>query len=54
MQKNYGKGAAVKHGMLIARGELCLLADADGATKFSDVEQLERALWNIQAKGLGI
>lgn len=41
---NSGKGFAVKIGMLVARGELLLLADADGATSIRDVERLERSL----------
>jgi dolichyl-phosphate beta-glucosyltransferase len=30
--------------MLISRGEYCLFADADGATRFSDLEKLEAEL----------
>ena len=33
--------------MLRARGELVLMADADGATVVSDVEQLEEALSRV-------
>ncbi|OQR77144.1 dolichyl-phosphate beta-glucosyltransferase-like [Tropilaelaps mercedesae] len=39
--KNRGKGGAVRLGMLCARGELLLFADADGATTFEDCEKLE-------------
>ncbi|KAH3745848.1 Dolichylphosphate beta-glucosyltransferase [Pelomyxa schiedti] len=42
--KNRGKGGAVKRGMLCARGQLLLMVDADGATKFSDLESLEKQL----------
>ncbi|OON13645.1 glycosyltransferase, group 2 family protein, partial [Opisthorchis viverrini] len=42
--RNRGKGAAVRFGMLSARGRMLLFADADGATRFSDVEKLEDAL----------
>ena len=34
LRRNVGKGAAVQTGMLAARGEFCLMADADGATAF--------------------
>lgn len=44
---NRGKGHAVKRGMLAARGEYCLLMDADGATRFSDLEMLEAELDKI-------
>lgn len=44
VQPNRGKGHAVRRGMLIARGDYCLMADADGATRFSDLEVLEQAL----------
>mmetsp|Transcript_19170 Transcript_19170/g.64220 ORF Transcript_19170/g.64220 Transcript_19170/m.64220 type:complete len:286 (-) Transcript_19170:358-1215(-) len=38
---NCGKGFAVREGMLCARGQLLLMADADGATRFSDLHLLE-------------
>lgn len=41
LEKNRGKGGAVRLGMLSARGELLLFADADGATKFADFHKLE-------------
>lgn len=37
-------------GMLSARGRKLLFADADGATKFEDLDKLETAL-NILQKG---
>jgi dolichyl-phosphate beta-glucosyltransferase len=43
LRKNSGKGGAVRTGVLHAAGELVLMADADGATKFSDLEKLEKA-----------
>lgn len=46
-RQNGGKGAAVKKGMLVARGHRLLMADADGATRFRDVELLERRLDEI-------
>jgi dolichyl-phosphate beta-glucosyltransferase len=39
-EKNKGKGGAVRLGMMVARGEFALMVDADGATKFSDIEKL--------------
>ncbi|VEL07857.1 unnamed protein product [Protopolystoma xenopodis] len=49
LHKNRGKGAAVRIGMLSARGRILLFADADGATKFSDVEKLEKKLSSLTA-----
>lgn len=44
LQKNRGKGGAVRMGMLRTRGRYLLFADADGATKFSDIVKLEEKL----------
>jgi len=41
LEKNLGKGGAVRSGVLCARGEFILFCDADGATKFSDFKKLE-------------
>ena len=41
---NQGKGAAVRRGMLAARGERRLFADADGATPIGELPRLEAAL----------
>ncbi|HET7343057.1 MAG TPA: dolichyl-phosphate beta-glucosyltransferase [Methylomirabilota bacterium] len=41
---NRGKGAAVRVGMLAARGALRLFADADGATPIAELKRLEPAL----------
>jgi dolichyl-phosphate beta-glucosyltransferase len=41
---NQGKGAAVRRGMLHARGALRLMADADGATPIGEVKRLEAAV----------
>jgi dolichyl-phosphate beta-glucosyltransferase len=38
--RNSGKGAAVRKGALRARGQFVLMADADGATQFADVDAL--------------
>jgi len=44
LEHNRGKGGAVRHGMLHARGRRLLMADADGASRFADVEMLLGAL----------
>lgn len=44
LERNCGKGTAVKEGMLRSRGALCLLADADSATEIGDLEKLEAQL----------
>jgi len=41
---NQGKGAAVRTGMLDARGELLLFADADGATPIEEESRLSAAV----------
>uniref|UniRef100_A0ACB8EU43 Dolichyl-phosphate beta-glucosyltransferase n=1 Tax=Sphaerodactylus townsendi TaxID=933632 RepID=A0ACB8EU43_9SAUR len=46
--KNRGKGGAVRMGVLSSRGKKILMADADGATKFEDVEKVEKGLENLQ------
>ncbi|XP_037543913.1 dolichyl-phosphate beta-glucosyltransferase [Nematolebias whitei] len=45
--KNRGKGGAVRMGTMSSRGKLILMADADGATKFSDIEKIEAGLKNL-------
>lgn len=44
LEKNLGKGGAVRHGMLYASGERLLMADADGASKIEDLESLWKAM----------
>ncbi|XP_040610355.1 dolichyl-phosphate beta-glucosyltransferase isoform X1 [Mesocricetus auratus] len=46
--RNRGKGGAVRMGVFSSRGEKILMADADGATKFPDVEKLEKGLSALQ------
>lgn len=48
--KNRGKGGAVRLGMLSGRGERLLFADADGATKFSEIAKLESSLQTTNTK----
>jgi dolichyl-phosphate beta-glucosyltransferase len=47
LKDNGGKGAAVRAGMTRARGDLCLMVDADGATDFGP--GLERCLHQISS-----
>ncbi|KAK4886993.1 hypothetical protein RN001_003264 [Aquatica leii] len=47
LETNRGKGGAVRLGMLSARGSMLLFADADGATKFSDLSKLELSLTEV-------
>jgi dolichyl-phosphate beta-glucosyltransferase len=44
LEKNVGKGGAVRHGMLHASGERLLMADADGASRIEDLELLWKAM----------
>ncbi|KFP08018.1 Dolichyl-phosphate beta-glucosyltransferase, partial [Calypte anna] len=46
--KNRGKGGAVRMGVFSCRGKEILMADADGATKFEDIEKVEEGLRNLQ------
>uniref|UniRef100_A0A158Q872 Dolichyl-phosphate beta-glucosyltransferase n=1 Tax=Elaeophora elaphi TaxID=1147741 RepID=A0A158Q872_9BILA len=49
LEKNLGKGGAVRRGVLCARGSLILFADADGATKFTDFGHVEEELLDLTA-----
>jgi len=51
---NQGKGGAVKRGMMVARGRYLLMVDADGATKFSELDKVEQELKKIEKDGYGI
>ncbi len=44
------QGYAVKAGMLCARGELLLMADADGATVAAEEQRLEEALQKVKVR----
>lgn len=44
LAENRGKGAAVREGVLAARGDRILVTDADLSTPIADLERLERAL----------
>lgn len=54
LAKNRGKGGAVRMGMLRARGDNLLFADADGATTFSDLDKVERLLEEISKEEEGV
>ncbi|THH17452.1 hypothetical protein EW146_g3358 [Bondarzewia mesenterica] len=51
LEMNLGKGGAVRHGMLHARGERLLMVDADGASRFDDLGLLWEALDSVGGKG---
>nr|CAG4648167.1 EOG090X0BIY [Moina brachiata]SVE93204.1 EOG090X0BIY [Moina brachiata] len=47
LEKNRGKGGAVRLGMLSSRGKQLLFADADGATTFKEIKKLQNALSDL-------
>lgn len=47
LAKNRGKGGAVAHGILHGSGKYLLFADADGASKFSDMSKLLEYLKDV-------
>lgn len=48
LTKNRGKGGAVTHGLQYTRGKYSIFADADGASKFSDITKLINAIEKYQ------
>jgi dolichyl-phosphate beta-glucosyltransferase len=44
LEQNQGKGGAVRHGMLHGRGKRFLMVDADGASRFEDLDVLWKAM----------
>jgi dolichyl-phosphate beta-glucosyltransferase len=54
LERNRGKGGAVAHGMRHVRGEYAIFADADGASKFSDLAALMVKLREVQKEDYGI
>lgn len=48
LKKNKGKGGAVKLGMFSSRGKYLLMADADAATRFSDICKLETEMEKLE------
>ncbi|KAG8787741.1 dolichyl-phosphate beta-glucosyltransferase [Serendipita sp. 397] len=53
LRTNRGKGGAVKHGCMHSRGERILFVDADGATRFSDLEALWKKMDELEEKEEG-
>jgi dolichyl-phosphate beta-glucosyltransferase len=47
LEENVGKGGAVRHGMLYGGGERLLMADADGASRIEDLEELWKKMDEI-------
>lgn len=54
LKKNVGKGGAVRRGCLVSRGKYILMADADGATRFSDFLKLENTIHDIEKNNLAV
>lgn len=50
LEKNIGKGGAVRHGMLYSGGQQLLMADADGASRIEDLGELWKAMESIAPK----
>ena len=50
LEQNRGKGGAVTHGMRHARGTYVVFADADGASKFSDLGKLVQGCEKVKDK----
>ena len=50
LEENRGKGGAVTHGMRHARGTYVVFADADGASKFTDLGKLVTACEKVKDK----
>ncbi|RLN74447.1 hypothetical protein BBJ28_00010925 [Nothophytophthora sp. Chile5] len=51
LQKNHGKGGAIRKGVMRARGERVLFADADNATEIRDLDKLAQAMDQAQEGG---
>ena len=55
LEANRGKGGAVTHGMRHARGQYVVFADADGASRFSDLGKLVEGCKKVQdERGRGV
>ncbi|CAL8104727.1 unnamed protein product [Orchesella dallaii] len=51
LEKNRGKGGAVRLGVFSSRGEYIIFADADGATRFSDIDKVFSSIKILTEKG---
>ncbi|KAH8681260.1 nucleotide-diphospho-sugar transferase [Xylariales sp. PMI_506] len=51
LERNRGKGGAVTHGLRHVRGEYAIFADADGASKFSDLGKLIEGCDDVKDAG---
>lgn len=49
LSENKGKGAAVREGMLAAKGEIRLFSDADGATPIEELEKVIQPILDNQS-----
>lgn len=54
LDKNVGKGGAVRHGFMHARGERLLMVDADGASQFEDLELLWKEMDRVERDGFAV
>jgi dolichyl-phosphate beta-glucosyltransferase len=55
LEENRGKGGAVTHGMKHVRGKYAVFADADGASRFTDLEKLVEGVKKVvDAEGRGV
>jgi len=54
LHENRGKGGAVRLGVLSSRGRQILFVDADGASKFSDLDKLEGCMNQQLEKAKGL
>lgn len=55
LEENRGKGGAVTHGMRHVRGEYAVFADADGASRFKDLEKLVKGAREVvDEEGRGV
>ena len=55
LQENRGKGGAVTHGLRHVRGKYAVFADADGASRFTDLGKLVKACEEVaDGEGRGV